>query len=348
MEKIINKYIKKIEVTKNCLDKLNNFIEEKCVNSKVLLIVDFLTIKNNFLKLEEIKKCSLNHIEVFVLKNLDISQIYNIEKILNETYDLIVGIGEFKTIKFVENLAIKNKISYAVVNLFQLKCEIFYNSLNINKYFPPFFVLIEQIVLNDDCLFDLYCNFFKYSFIILENKLQNNLFLSFLNEYRKILNSLDEDNIYKKIIALGLILNKYNINYLTNNFIINNDFNELILANILNICYKNIFTNLNKNNLQFSRVYKNNLQTKLSFSDFNFDFYTFYLLSIKNDIINYCNNFDEVLNVFYNKLKTISIKKYYKLCKKINVNNLYINLVKNLNKNIFLKRMEFFEIFNLN
>ena len=95
MEKKINNFIKKIEIQKNCLDKLNKCIEEKCLNNGVLFIVDFLTFKHNSKKLEEIKKCSLNYIEIIVISNTSEYNIKKLENKINETFDLIVGIGEF-------------------------------------------------------------------------------------------------------------------------------------------------------------------------------------------------------------------------------------------------------------
>lgn len=349
MEKKINKFIKKVEIKENCLNELNKFIEEKCVNSGVLFVVDFITYKNYYKKLEEIQKCSLNHIEIFVLKNLCETQFIELQGKINETYDLIVGIGEFFTLKFVETFAIKNNISYAFVNLFLLKSEIFCNINYISNYFPPFFILVEDIKLEKENVFDLYCNIFKYSYLLLESKFETNSeVLSFLNEYSLIINNINEKNIYEKVIALGLILNKYNIKYLTNIKFCEKEINYLIYSNILSLCYKNIFSFMNKNNLYFSRIYKTNSNLKSSYNNFDFDFHKYNLLSIKNNIVIQCNNYEILFKNFFELLKNISIEKCYKISKTLKLNNLYKNFIKNLNDDIFLKRMQYFEIFNLN
>ena len=56
MDKKINKFIKKVEILENSLDKLNESIEEFCINSSVLLVCDFLTFFHYKEKLEEIKQ----------------------------------------------------------------------------------------------------------------------------------------------------------------------------------------------------------------------------------------------------------------------------------------------------
>lgn len=353
MERKLNSFIKKVEIYNNCLDKLNTLIEEKCINSGVLLVIDFITYKTYFKKLEEIKKCSLNHIEIFVLSNLNIENYNKIKKLINETYDLIVGIGEFSTLKFAENFAIKNNISYAFVNLFNLKSELFCKNFVENDdkilYFSPFFVLIEKNELKENQIFEMHCNIFKYSYLILEYNLnlkkEENL-EGFLKNYNLILNDLNNDNVLEKAIALGLLLNKYKINFISHNKL-KNEFNEFIIVHLLNIIYNKIFVNVNKYNLYFSRQYKNNKVSLYNFSNFDFDFNKYYLLSIKEKIINLTNNFNYLYKNFYEKLKQISIKKCYELSKTININLLFKNILIASNEDLFLKKMGNFELFNL-
>lgn len=357
MERKINNFIKKIEISKNCLDKLNLLIEEKCLNSKVLLVVDFFAYKNYKDKLEEIKSCSLNFIEIIVISKYDEINYKKIEKFIDESCDIIVGIGEFNTLKFVEELAIKNNISYAFANLCLLKSEIFYKNLceinNFNQYFPPYFILIEQLNLNKLEVFELYCNIFKYSFLYLENVCNNFIdknINNFLNDYGKILNNLNEKNVYYNIIALGLLLNKYKIKFFMYNTKFKSEFYYLICIYCLNACYKNIFDKVNKNNLYFSRNYINNVHKINEFENFDFEFNKFYLLAKKDSILNATNNFTRLLLTFFETLKTLSINCCYKLFYSLNSNNILQKFNESINNDLevlFLQKMQNFEIFKL-
>jgi len=328
------------------------FIEEVCVNCSILFLVDFLTYKNYKNKLDELKKSSVNNIEVFVVYNFSQKTIEKLENKINETYNLVVGIGEFYTLKFAQYFAIKSNIMYAFVNLNILKSELFckynQNFSLINCYYPPHFVLIEDISLCKQQIFDLYCNVFKFAYIIIEYNLQNeneNLF-NFLKEYKIILNELIEKNILKSVVALGLILNKYNIEFYLNKQNFSSEFSEFINSHILGLSYKCIFKVLNENNLYFSRYYKKDNSVINSYENFDFNFYKFYLISKKKNILKILKNYEVLFENFYNKLKNLSIEKYYNITKNFNVKKILNKLSSDASGSLFLKKMQFFELFN--
>jgi len=353
MEKKINNFIKKIEILESPLDKLNELIEEKCINSSVLIICDFLTIKNYKTKLQEIESTSVNNITIKVLSANQLNEQGEniINEVINETYDLIVGIGEFCLLKFVENFAIKTNITYGLVNLFELKCEIFCNNISINyendKYFPPFFVLINKIKYSKEEIFNAKLNIFKYYYLFLEYNLhiiKNDNLKNFLLIYKDILSSLNDENIINNLIALGLILNKFSIKYFIKNSSLNEFENFLCSTCVISI-YQSIFVKINNNNLYFSRRYKNDKNKIFEFTNFNFDFNKFYLLSMKNNICKITMNLKKCFLNFSESLKQTSIEYFYYKSKFINSKKIF-NLIKNNKDTLFLNFLDNFEIFN--
>lgn len=352
MEKKKNLYLKKIEIVENCLDKLNSYIEEKSVNNSVMVVVDFLTYKNNFSKLEEIKKCSLNNI---IIKVLNFNEIKNknystLEKELNETFDLIVGIGDFNLLIASQDFAIKNNISYFLVNLYLLKSEIFSQKyINYEKkleFYPPFCVLIEKIQVNKSEMFKLKLNIYKYFYLFLEYNLsvrKEESLKEFLIEYTKILKNINKNNIINKVVSLGLILNKYNINFFIEN---KKEFENFISSEILIFLYQTIFKKINKNCLYFSRVYKNSFQKIIEFKNFDFEYNKFYLLSFKDYFLDNINKLNLMYLCFLRDLKLQSFNDFYLLSKNIDIKNIIFKVINSKN-DLFLKKMENFEIFNL-
>lgn len=354
MEKKINNFIKRIEISENPLDKLNELIEEKCVNSSVLIICDFLTIKHNQDKLEKLKQSSINNIIIKVINSCELNKKSEnkISLILNETYDLIVGIGEYTLLKFVQKFAIKTNISYAFVNLFNLKSEIFSNNLTSfienNKFFPPFFVLIKNYKYTNEEIFNAKLNIFKYYYLFFEynvNILKMENVKNFLLEYKNILSSLNNDNIINSLISLGLILNKFKIHFFINSNFYINEFNAFLNSTVLILIYQTIFSKITSNNLYFSRIYKNGIEEIEKFENFDLDFNKFYLLSVKNNAIKIAKNLRLCFVNFCDNLKNTSIESFYKNSRYINSNEI-LESVKNNKDELFLKFLENFEIFN--
>lgn len=354
MEKKINNFIKKVEVLENPLDKLNEFIEEFCVNSSVLLVCDFLTIKKYAEKLDEIKQKSLNNIVIKAISSHEQTEAgeQKLTEVINETFNLVVGIGEFNTLKFVEIFTIKNNISYAFVNLFDLKCEIFCKNnakfcQNL-KYYPPYFILVNQIKYTKEQIYFAKLNIFKYYYLFLEysiNIVKNLKLKGFLIEYKKILFSLKNENIINSIISLGLILNKYNIQFFIKSNFLQNDFNYFLSSTFLILIYSSVFSKITSNNLYFSRIYKNGKEELSSFENFNFDFNKFYILSVKNKILLNTNILKMCFLSFCENLKSTSFECFYKNSKYINSGKI-INLIKNNKEELFLNFLQNFEIFN--
>jgi len=353
MEKKINKFIKRIEILENPLFKLNEFIEEKCINSSVLILCDYLTYKNYKQELLNLEKQSVNNIVLKVLNNneLKLEGEAKLNKILNETFSLIVGIGEFTLLKFVENFAIKTNISYAFVNLFLLKSELFCQNLlyfyNKTQYFPPHFVLINKKEYSNEDIFNIKLNIFKYYYLFLEYGVniqkQENL-KGFLLDYKKILSKLNDNNLINSLIALGLILNKYNINFFIQDYNKNEFYNFLCSTFLISI-YQTIFSKISINNLYFSRIYKFGKEKIINFQNFDFNFNKFYLMSIKTNINKISKTLNNCLINFCDNLKSTSLKSFYCYSNGINANNV-IDTIKCNKKELFLSFLENFEIFN--
>lgn len=341
MEKILNKYIKDIEIKENCLEKLNEKIEKYYINSRVLFIVDFLSYQNNYAMFKQIKNCSLNNVTVKVLysKEKCEKEIYNL---LNETFSLIVGIGDFFTLMFVKNFAIKNNINFALCNLFDLKCEIITNFLcdfNANSSIEPTFILINKNFYLENKQEIFYCltNIFKYSYIMLS---ENDLLKA---DYLFLASNVNEDNILEKVVAMGLLLKKYNIHFfLKDNY---NDFLNYIYSNIYMLIIKNIIKKISTKNL-----YKIELQDIVNFTELknykNFDetYFKNYLLLNKNYLLDLVNNI-----ILLNKRTNCYLKKrhfsqFYSNLKKQNLISLK-NIKFNDFKDEFLTRLQYFEIF---
>lgn len=353
MEKKINNYIKKIEVTENPLKILNEMIEEVCVNSSVLLICDYLTIKKYQNELDELKQKSLNNIVIKVVNSYcnESDILENFQNEFNETFSLIVGVGGTYVLKLAENLAIKTNSCYAYVNLFLLKSEIFSGKNAIfcekTKKYMPYFILINDFKYSKKDLYYGKINIFKYFYLFLEynvNLNKNVKLKEFLESYKEILSNLNDDNIINSLISLGLILNKYDISFFNKNL----NYNEFFLfmqSVYLNFIYLNLFNKITSNNLYFSRTYKNSIQKINNFNNFDFDFYEFYVISIKQKVNKIGKNLKLCLCNFCDVLKNDSFELFYNNIKHINTNKIFEE-IKNNKDELFLGFLENFEIFN--
>lgn len=352
MEKKINSFIKRIEVKESLLDTLNQLIEEKCLNSGVLILVDFLTYKNYSLKFEEIKKSSLNNIEILPLNFNEYNEKgeSKISKIFNETFSFVVGIGELGILNFAKRFAIKTNICYGLVSLNGLQSEIFCNNLDPRiqnfKYFPPYFVMVNEKLLTQEEKFNLKLNIFKYCYLFLEYNLainKNEKLKEFLIQYKNILANLNDENLVSSVIALGLILNKYEITFFTSFYC---DFMAFLKCGILLEIYGIIFKKLNENNLYFSRIYKNSIENIISFQNFDFNFNKFYLLSLKNKAIKHIKTIKNLYVSFCDILKNTSLKSFYIKANYINSSKV-LNEIINSKNTLFLNFMKNFELFNI-
>ena len=354
MDKKKNHFIKRVEKLKDPLDKLNNIIEEKCVNSSVLIVCDFLTLKHYEVKLKEIETSSVNNIVIKVLNFNEFNEygVNKIKEILNETFDLIVGIGDFSLLKFVESFAIKTNISYAFVNMFELKSELFCKNLSFfyqkEQYFPPYFILIKELEYTKSEIFRAKLNLFKYYYLFLEyyiNVVKQQNLKEFLKEYKNLLFNINDENIISSIISLGLILNKFDIQYFIKFNLKINDFEYFLCSTLLIMVYESIFLKITINNLTFSRTYKNSVKKILDFQRFDFDFYKFYLLSVKNNIKKITLSLKKCFYNFCESLKNTCIKSFYEYSKIIDEVSI-LDKVKNNKSELFLSFLDKFEIFN--
>lgn len=351
MEKKINRTIKKIEILENPLKNLTNYIEEVCINSSVLIVCDFSSFKNCKIILEELKHTTINNIVIRVLNfnEYNLKGGNKLDEVFNETFGLIVGVGEFGLLKFVENYAVLRHILYSFVCLNNIKSEIFVKNIDIKKdlYYPPIFVLIQNKQLNTKEIFFLKLNIFKYYYLFLEYQVninKNNDIKLFLNYYKEILSNLSNGNIVNSIVSLGLILNKYNINYFVNINKSQNDFKNFLNSTYVITIYNLIFNKINKNNLYFSRIYKNNNDKISTFINMDFDYIKFYLLSIKNNIENICKNLINCFYKFCEILKNDDFATFYN-CSRFLIDDKMENIKKNKDT-LFLGFLDKFAIFN--
>lgn len=342
MSKKINNEIKLISIEKNCISKLNKYIEKFVVNTKVYIFVDFLTFQTSKKQLEEIKRCSLNEVEMIVANvNENFDKFSNL---IEETNHLVVGIGEIDILKKVRDFAIKNNTNYAFLCKKGLKTDIFVKKTPILDYFPPYFVLIEEQKLTKKEEFLSCLSFFKFSYLFIESFLnyENEELKSFCEEYLKLIDFNKNINFQSKICELGKLLQKYEIKQELTDF--SCEFKNYIHSYYFVLLYKNIFCAMNRFNLTKTRV-KNLTITPENYQNYvNFDFkyYKFYLMSLKE-------------RFFSNACKVLSFYEKQLVFLKQNFNREYYNLsrfsslfsAKNYDfSQTFLDKMKNFEIFN--
>jgi len=338
MEKILNTKLKNVFIEEDCLDKLNNLIEQNFVNSQVLILVDFFVYKNYYFKLEELKKCSLNNIKYCVVYNYKKTKL-ELDAFIDETFSLIVGMGSFDIIKFTQSYAIKNNINYAFVNLYNLKSEIFCNFLSNSNNFNiilPTFVLINKLKLTKEEQFNMRLNIYKYTYLLFDNQ-------QFFSYYLKIISNLRENNLYEKTVALGLVLNKFNLNFFVKNSY--NEFKNFIFNQSLLLIYKNIFKNLNINNLLKINSLGLNIQEFFNYKNFNFNYNKFYLLTNKNSFLERINTINDINEKIIIDLKQKFLPFLYYNCN-IKENFNILNIKKANIYVDFLTNMKYFSIFD--
>lgn len=350
MEKKINKILQNIIVEKNVLSKLNEIIEKQIKNSNVIMFVDFLAFQTNQKIFEEIKSCSLNNINLFVVSPND--KFNKFESFLNETFGFVVCVGENWLLKFGQSFAIKNNINYGFVNLFMPKTDIFAQKMPNFDYFPPSFCLIEKNNLNEEEKFFMLCDVFKHSFILLENcfNTQNENLKIFSIKFLDItqnLTNLDnlenlnenfDEKLYNAVISIAIMLEKSKFSYnLHKN---SNEFQNFANNFVLGLIYKNLFLKINSNNLFLSRVKFLDETLLKNYSNFDFKFYRFYLLNFKEKFLINAQKFLDLNKKLLYFLKQNFFKEYFKFSKFLNLS------IPELEFNqTFLQKMSYFEIF---
>ena len=344
MEKKINNKINEILLEKDCLNKFNETLEKYVLNSNVLVFIDYLTYQKFNNKLEEIKSCALNNLNYQIVTLND--DIFKFENLLNETFGFIVCVGEKWLLKEGQSFAIKNNINYGFVNRFILKSEIFAKNCEKNQYFPPNFVLIEKINLNHTNQFFMLCDIFKYSYLCLEsvfefdNLVLKNFSIEFLNLIQCILNKKENlnESLYTFIVKTGWLLQKYNVQFTLSDEA--SEYRNFIKNYMLLLCYRNIYKNLNQFCLFKTRT--KNLDIDVLMKNIDIDFYRSFLLNFGNKFLQKINEFELFLTKCLDFLKENYFDMYYNQSDFITFENF-----KNINfEGTFLKKMQFFEVFN--
>lgn len=341
MDKKMNKYIKKLVIEKNILEKTNKLIEEFCVNSTVIMFADYYTYFKNKNELEEIRARSLNHIKIILINENDIKNIDKIvDKFINETVCFLCGIGSFVALNFTKYMSNQLKIPCGLINLYCLKSEVFCD-------FSPTFIAINDYEYSKKEKFCSLCNISKYVYLFLENSFHSteNL-LEFLVEYKRILGDLEREKILENLVKMGLILNKFKINFFIKDDFCD-DFKKFIYCESLLLFYKNINANLRNFNLHKRKILGQKFE-EIDFEFFEnigFENLKKYLISNKNTVNFEINNALKFLSYVKNKLKKLCFDEFVKRGEGQNEEKIFDTIKQNKN-GIFLKKLENFEIFN--
>lgn len=341
MDKKINRYIKKIVIEKKILEKTNSLIEEFCINSTVLIFVDFYTFLKNKNQLDEIKARSLNNIKILPIYENSKMLEKIVDENIDETVCFVCGIGDFQCIEFAKNFCKKLKLMCGIVNLYPLKSEIFCD-------FSPAFVAIEDIEYSKKDYFYSLCNISKYIYLFLENSfLRENKYDDFLCEFKEIILNLENEKIAQSLLKLGLILNKYKLNFFVKNGRIN-DFQNIFYSESLLLFYKNFNDKIKIYNLQKSKIIgKNYSENELeAYDNINFQIFKKFLISNKK---NFSYEINSAFRFFYyikNKLKKIDFEEYLKVSNYFDVEGA-IDVIKKNKNEVFIKNLENFELFNV-
>lgn len=348
MEKKLNKKINDISIKKDAIKFLNSELEKYVLNSNVLIVVDFLTYKNYKTELESLVSCGLNNL---IIKVLTTSFEKNSEIYIDETFAFVCGIGENWLLEKTKNFAIKNNINYGLINLYVPKTSIFLPKMQDFNYFPPCFLLFEEREYSLKEKFFILCDVSKYSYLLLESAFNfKNQNLSGFSDFYKIIisnllqtkflgNSSENNNskiLIESLVEVGLLLQKFNINQ--NLCFEENEFCNFVSNFVLGLEYKNIFLNLNENNLVLARPKQDmlNLYEKLDIK-----FYKMFLLNFKNKFLKNIQMFLLFCEDILSLLKQNFFEELYR-----NVGHFDFCTNKINYNNTFLKKMCFFDVFD--
>lgn len=111
MDKKVFKRTQDILIKKDIFENLNEQIEKFCINSNVLFLVEPHLFQKYQMEILEIKKYSLNCINVMIIKNYSEKNLQEILNKLNETFSLLVCFGNNKSFNFAKRITIKNNIN---------------------------------------------------------------------------------------------------------------------------------------------------------------------------------------------------------------------------------------------
>lgn len=185
MEKKIFKRTQDVFIQKNLFERLNEKIEKLCLNSKVLFLIEPYYYMKYQKEIMELKKYSLNSINVVVLKNYSTKFLNQVINYLDESYSLLLVLGESECFNFAKRLAKVNNMNTFFLCEKRLFHDVFspyfYENVNgkivWNECLPPTFAMLKQ---ENDC--DIlnqidFCSYYSNSiFYGLENFLNSIFF----------------------------------------------------------------------------------------------------------------------------------------------------------------------------
>lgn len=293
MEKKVFKRTQNIFVQKNIFDKLNEKIEKICLNSKVIFLVEpyyFLKYKQEIF---ELKKYSLNFINIIVIENCGDKFLNKIQNMIDESVSLLIVLGKDESFDFGKILTTKNNINSiflcencsfnAVLSGFcWQKREGF---LAMKECLPPAFVVFKDISAESEIYNKCKCNYFS-----------NLLFYNIENFLTSIF--FDEKRINYYYDTEKTSLNNIIVNEL---FFQKNKINNTILREIL---FYSGLKSSSENNVLISLIllgiYRGFI-AKLSFTNYKFKNYS--------ESLNLLSKFDNSLTNRYLNEKNINRKR---------------------------------------
>lgn len=313
MKKKIFKTTQDVFIQKDLFKDLNGRIEKFCLNSKVLFFVEpYYYLKYNK-EILELKKYSLNFINVVIIKNYSEKFLNVVENYMDESVSLLLVLGEDNSFNFVKTLTIKNNTNTIFLS----------EKLNCNTIFSRFFhknaekQLIFHETLPASCV------------IIKEQEEKSNLFLANMCSYFANLVFYETENFLSTIFLNGKKIAFY---FDKNNSLINN-----VIVNELNFQKNKINNNLLDEILFYSNI-KNCMENKILISLIVLKLYRGFISKISFNNYNF-KNYVESLSLFedysnsvvFNYL-TAKLPKNEKVCYQIITARKF--LLKNLDKSI--------------
>lgn len=297
MEKKVFKKTQDVLIQKNIFDKLNEHIEKYCINSKVLFLVEPYLYQKYNKEILETKKYSLNNINVLIMKNSGANFFQHVLNLLNETFSLIVVLGDENTFNFAKKITIINNINTIFL------CE----NIVSKQVFSPYFCENDKNKL-------VFKHSLPASLVVFkqQNSTKKNM-INFLSYFSELI-FYDVENFFSSIFFDNKIISFYydEKNSLLNNYIINelNFQKQNINFNLIDelIFYSKIKNSVENRvliNIMLLSLYRGFIE-KISFNNFGFNSYSLSKSFLKNFE-------NEALFNYYNKIMPDREKVCYQL-----------------------------------
>lgn len=364
MEKKVFKLTQNVFVQKNIFEKLNEKIEQLCLNSKVMFFVEphlFLKYKKEIF---ELKKYSLNFISIIVLENFGEEMQRKILEKIDESVSLILALGGKNCFNFIKRITIKSNINsiflsedIATSSVFSPFCYTKNgNELIWRPSLPATYIVIKEPYKKNK--FQMYSYFANLLFYELENFLSS----IFLKD-KKINFYYDKNNsIINNIIVneLNFQKNSVNNNLLDEILFYSKQKNccetKIILSLILLNLYRSFIAQLTFNNYGFKK-YIDDICLLENYSNKTINCYLNYKLPVekigyqiftaRKILLKKLDNCIERIRLYCDFMKLLEGSNFENMSKNININAILkgIKLTAKITKNkTFLKVIDEFNL----